>query len=602
MTRWTKPARPSRWRMRNAVRAGAHGVLDVCHPLLVLGRGLRRLAARSAAWWRRAPRERRGPALFLLAVCGALVWLLPYGRTAALLALLGAAAWHGRERAAVPYAAPAGPDETERTRLRALYEALVPYFAPVGDPAPPPLYTHGGDWTEVFEEFAFRDGRISELLLCYPAWFRDGEPAERLRIEAVLAAKTGREREYRFCWDQEGNRLEMTALEPLPTDIPVQPFVTAPGEAVLGFTDGPEVRRTVPVRLLTGAGMRDVPPVLWRTGPRSTEPHLLAVGLPGAGTSSLLRSLALQALCRRGDVLIVDGDGGGEFACLAARHGVLGVETTLPGALSALEWADRETERRLLAAGRARQRGEDLPQDVRRPLWVLLDRPTALALPRFPQAAGPDAGAGPGLLELLRTPLRHGRAAGVTVVVAEPFAALDELPHEVFAHARARVVLGAVRPEEAGAVLGQTPQTGPPAGSPPGRGFARLGTGPVLRLQVPATPDPFDETAGEAARRAVWSLLPGSVHEPSARPAVLGHTPAAAPVPPAPARPPTAGAPPRSAPEAPHHDGWDGGYGGRDGERGGRDHRGGRQAREGKRERGGRGPGRGTVASARQAT
>ncbi|MGH3312272.1 MAG: hypothetical protein ACRDP3_17085, partial [Streptomyces sp.] len=47
--------------------------------------------------------------------------------------------------------------------------------------------------------------------------------------------------------------------------------------------------------------------------------------------------------------------------------------------------------------------------------------------------------------------------------------------------------------------------------APPGRGFARLGGGPVLRVQVPATPDPFDEAAGEAERLAVLGLLPERV-------------------------------------------------------------------------------------------
>lgn len=523
--RWGRPRWRARGTTRDAARAGAEGVLDVLHPLLVLGRGARRLAARGRAWWDRTPGERRGPALFVVVACGVLVWVLPYGPPAAALGLLAAAGWYGRADPADP-AEPtgsrgAGPTGAQRARLQALYEALVPYFTPVGDPRPDPLYSPDGVWERAFEEYAFRDGRISALLLCYPAAFLDGEPAERLRVERVLAAKTGREREYRFCWDQEGNRLEMTALEPLPTGIAAQPFVAAPGETVLGFTDGYEVGRTVPVHFLGAAAPLDVPPVMWRTGPRSTEQHLLAVGTAGAGTSSLLRSLALQAL-GRGEVLFVDGDGGGEFACFAARHGVLGVESTLPGALSALEWVVRETERRLLATSRARQRGEGVPADVLRPLWVLLDRPAALShLARAEDRTDPQ--------ELLRVPLRHGRAAGVTVVVAEQFEALADLAEELFTRTRARVVLGAVSPEEAGTVLGTAPQTGPGAPVPPGRGFARLGQGPVLRLQVPTTPDPLDETAGEPERLAVQALLPVSVHAPapSAPPTeVLPHAPA----------------------------------------------------------------------------
>ncbi|MEI5710431.1 hypothetical protein WB401_46100, partial [Streptomyces brasiliscabiei] len=88
---------------------------------------------------------------------------------------------------------------------------------------------------------------------------------------------------------------------------------------VLGFTDPSQVQRTLP--LTHGEERRDVPPVVWRTGVRSTEPHLLAVGQPGSGTSTLLRSVALQAL-RYGDVLVIDGGGTGEYACLTGRDGV----------------------------------------------------------------------------------------------------------------------------------------------------------------------------------------------------------------------------------------------------------------------------------------
>lgn len=47
------------------------------------------------------------------------------------------------------------------------------------------------------------------------------------------------------------------------------------------------------------------------------------------------------------------------------------------GALTSLEWAAAETERRLIAVNRARQQGLAAPDDTRRPLWVFLDRPTA---------------------------------------------------------------------------------------------------------------------------------------------------------------------------------------------------------------------------------
>lgn len=501
MSRW---APPWRWNGgREAVRVGADGVLDVLHPLIVLGRGTGRLATLLKARWARTPKERRGPALFLAAACGLVVWLMPYGPVLAVLGLVGAAAWYGRERAP-EIAEDTGPAEEETYRLQALYEALVPYFAMTEDPSPEPMYAHDGVWERAFEEFQFcAEGRLSRLLLRYPAYFTDGEPGERLRVEQLLAAKCGRGREYRFDWDEERNRLEMTVLAPLPTGIRAQQFVAAPGETVLGFTDEGAVHRTVPVLVPGSEDACDVPPVVWRTGARSTEPHLLAMGVPGAGTSTLLRSVALQAL-RRGEVLVVDGDGGGEFGCLAARRGVLGVESSLGGTLAALEWVVRETERRLLAASRARQAGEQVPEDARCPLWLLVDRPAVLShLARAEGRRDPQ--------DLLQVPLRHGRAAGVTVVVAEQFDGAEDLGQAVRAYTRARVVLGAVSREQAQAVLGEAPQTGPAPDAPPGRGFARLGAGPVLRLQVPATPDPYDEAAGEAEREAVHALLPERV-------------------------------------------------------------------------------------------
>ncbi len=484
-------------RGRDAARAGADSALDVLHPLVVLGRGLRRLAAEARGWWDTAPRERRGPVAGVVLVGAACLYLMPYGPGVALAALLIAAAWKGRgEEQTVD----TGPGTEELARLQRLYEALVPYFALPDDPGAEPLYVHDGGYERSFEEFAFTgEGRIERLLLRYPAHFRDSEPDQRLRVEQLLGAKAGRGREYHFAWDEERNRLELSVLPPLSTDVVAQPFVTSPGETVLGFTDPGAVQRTLPVA--DGWGARDVPPVVWRTGPRSTEPHLLALGNPGSGTSTLLRSVAVQAL-RHGDVLVVDGGGAGEFAFLAGRPGVLAVESSVVGALASLEWVVHETERRLLAAYRARQSGEPAPQDVRRPLWVVVDRPALLS-----HLAGAEGRQDP--QELLEVPLRHGRAAHVTVAVAEQFEGAQALEQAVRAYTRARVVLGAGSPEQVRAVLGEIPQATPVPQPPPGRGYARLGGGPVLRLQVPATPDPHDDATSEAQRQAVLGLLPG---------------------------------------------------------------------------------------------
>lgn len=379
----------------------------------------------------------------------------------------------------------------------------MPHFSVAEDPAP--LFAHGGDWSKAFSDYEFDgNGRLTRLRVAYPAYFTDGEAESRARIEQLLHAKSGRGREYLFTWDEEGNRLVMSVLPALSTAIAAQRFVTVPGETVLGFTDADAVRRTVPVS--EGAETHDVPPVLWRTGPRSTEPHLLAVGGPGSGTTTLLRSIALQAL-QHGDVLIVEGSGTGEYACLTGRAGVLAVECSLAGALASLEWAAHETERRLIAANRARQAGHPAPDDTRRPLWILLDRPSI-----FGHLAAADGDTDP--QQLLQVPLRHGRAAQVTVVVAEQFDSLDSLTETLRTHTRARIVLGPAAFEQVESVLGTRPHTTPTPEVPPGRGYARLGTGPVLRIQVAGDAGPVrrgDErgTAPCCAGAAAGAAGPG---------------------------------------------------------------------------------------------
>ncbi|MFJ5550762.1 hypothetical protein [Streptomyces sp. NPDC093225] len=480
-------------RSRQFARTAADSATDVFHPLLTIGRGLRVLAATGRRRWADTPKDRRGPTLFLVAACLLAVVLVPYGPLLAVGAVTVAAAWHGRDRTPTR----TGPSDAETERLAGLYEALVPYFAVPEDPAP--LFAHGGAWDKALSGYAFdAAGRLTTLRIRYPAYFTDGEAASRARIEQLLHAKSGRGREYLFAWDEEANQLDMSVLPALPTEIPAQPFVTAPGEVVLGFTDTSVVQRTLPV---TEDGRpRDAPAVLWRTGGRATEPHLLAVGQPGSGTSTLVRSLALQAL-RHGEVLIVDGGAAGEYACLMGRAGVLAVECGLAGALATLEWAAHETERRLIAANRARQAGRPAPDDTRRPLWILLDRPSVLG--HLAHAEGrPDP------LALLQVPLRHGRSATVTVVVAEQFENLELLTDGVFAHTRARIVLGPASASQVAGVLGAPPSTTPPAVVPPGRGYARLGMGPVHRLQVPATPDPYDDATSATHRQAVLDLLP----------------------------------------------------------------------------------------------
>jgi hypothetical protein len=506
-------SRPALVRGRDIARTAADSATDVLHPVITIAKGMRKQVLWAGSWWGRTPKDRRGPALLLAAAGVVVVVMMPYGPLLAIAAVMASAAWMGRDRTPP---APDGPSEAESVRLQSLYEALVPYLSDAGDPSP--LYAHDGGWDNAFGEHEFEDGRLVRLHLRYPAYFTDGEAESRARVEQLLHAKAGRGREYRFDWNEEENHLTLTALPPLPTDVVAQRFVTSPGETLLGFTDAGAVQRTVPVAGgEEGGETRDAPPVVWRTGARSTEPHLLALGQPGTGKTSLLRSIALQALVD-GDIVVIDGSGSGEYASLTGRPGVLAVEDGLLGASATLEWVAHETERRLIAVNRARQAGHQVAEDVRRPLWILVDRPTALT--QIALAEGrPDP------QSLLDVPLRHGRAASVAVAIADQLDATESLAPVVIAQTRARVVLGQLAPEHVAAVLGAPQRTTPAADVPPGRGYARLGTGPVLRLQVPATPDPYDEEAPESAREAVLALLPTTTPPPPVDPAPTPEAP-----------------------------------------------------------------------------
>ncbi|MFD7581483.1 hypothetical protein [Kitasatospora sp. NPDC059817] len=501
---------------REIARTAGDHASDMFAPLSVIGRGLRHHAGWAKDRWNATPKERRGPTLFLSAAMLVGVYLLPHGLLFALIALMASSAWTGR--APKPAPAPPAPDIAD-IKLGALYAALTPYLC--GPEDANPLYHYEGHYKRAFGSWEFDDeGRLSRLELGYPAYFTDTEPGARARIEQVVQGKAGRAREYRFDWDEESNRLRIAALTPLPADIVAQRFVAAPGEIVLGFTDEDGTARTIPV--FQGGAIAQQPPVVWRTGPRSAEPHLLALGVTGYGTSSLIRSIALQAL-PYGDLVVVDGAGTGEHACLVNRPGVHTVETSLHGALAALEWASQETERRLAALNAARHAGTAPPEDATRPLWLLLDHPTELS--ELAHAEGrPDP------QDLLELPLRHGRAARVTVVIADDIEARGRITATVRSTTRARVLLGPAGPEEGHAVLGAPLDIVPAAHAPAGRGYARIGNSTPVRLQVPATVDPLDEEAPAQLRDAVIALLP---HRDT-------RTEAAADLPPRPERPPAA--------------------------------------------------------------
>lgn len=174
-------------RSRELARTAADSATDVLHPLITMTRGLRRLASAGRRKWAEAPKDRRGPLLFLVASVLLVVALVPYGPLLAVISLMAAAAWQGRDRKP---SEPKGPDESQTQRLQSLYEALVPYFSAAEDPAP--LYAHGGEWEKAFPAYDFDGtGRITHLLISYPAYFTDGDAEARARVEQLLHAKSG---------------------------------------------------------------------------------------------------------------------------------------------------------------------------------------------------------------------------------------------------------------------------------------------------------------------------------------------------------------------------------------------------------------------------
>ncbi|MEV0040885.1 hypothetical protein AB0H70_33830, partial [Streptomyces sp. NPDC050804] len=113
-------------RGRDLARTAADSATDVLHPLITITRGLRLLAAAGRQRWAGTPKDRRGPALLLVAACVLVTALIPYGPMLALITVMAVAAWKGRDRTPP---ARTGPDEAEVKRLQSLYEALVPYLS-----------------------------------------------------------------------------------------------------------------------------------------------------------------------------------------------------------------------------------------------------------------------------------------------------------------------------------------------------------------------------------------------------------------------------------------------------------------------------------------
>lgn len=476
-----------------------HHARDMFAPLLHLGRGLHREVAWARAWWAEAPSDKRKAAAVGAALSLVLLYFLPFGPFLAVGGVMAGAAWMGRDRTPPP---PPGPSPGEG-RLQAVYNGLVPHLADEHDPAG--LFAPGGDYAKAFEHHEFDGDRLTRLELRYSPYFTDDDPDARARVERVIEAKAGRAREYLYDWDTENNRLVVAALPPLPGPIPAQPYVTAPCEIVLGFTDASSTNRLIPVVVDPGdpaAQQHQLPPVIWRTGTRTNAPHLLVVAGPAAGKTTLLRTIALQAL-RDGDVIAVDATGSGDFAYLAGRAGVLRVDTTLDQVRETLAWLHAETARRAAAIGAAKAAGAPVPEDARRPLLVLLDEPTELT----------DAGGGSAadVYALLDLPLRLGRTTHISLVTTARPSQLARLHPGLLGETHTRIALGPLESEALVSALGAEPGIAGGDAMPPGRGYARIGAGPVIRLQTPYTPDPLEDDTPDADRGRILDLLPDVV-------------------------------------------------------------------------------------------
>ena len=356
---------------RDLARTAADSATDVLHPLITITRGLRRLAAAGRRKWADTPKDRRGPLLFLVASVVLVVALVPYGPLLAVISLMAAAAWQGRDRA------PSGPRPDE-DRPSGCSPCTKRWCRTSRSPRTrSPLRPRRRVGQGLPRVRVRRHRPCHAPAIRYPAYFTDGEADSRARIEQLLHAKSGRGREYHFAWDEEGNQLDgRRVLPPLPTDIAAQRFVTAPGETVLGFTDPEPVQRTLPPptagRRVTSRRSSGARAPLHRAAPagrrraRQRHDHPAALDRP-PGPAVRRRPDRRRQRHRR--VRVPDRP--------RRRTGRRVRRST--GPLASLEWAAHETERRLIAANRARQAGRPVPDDTRRPLWILLDRPAALA-------------------------------------------------------------------------------------------------------------------------------------------------------------------------------------------------------------------------------
>jgi hypothetical protein len=532
-------------RGRGMAHEGWARVLDVCYPLIVLLRGTRRGAAQLGAWWKEAPKEKRRLQTVIVLACLIGIGLLKFGPLVLILAFLGAAAWLGRDTSRKG----ADPESPEHiARLQAVYNGLVPYLQNGDDPDQ--HFKPGGGYRDAFTAWEFDEqDRLIRLRMDYSEYFRDGEADSRAKVERALEGKIGHANEYLYAWDEEGNHLDVRILPPLPDGIGAQPWPVADIEFVLGVTDPGSAGRLIPMlvadpdagedTLTPQAAARDeVPPgfrvaqlapVIWRLGTPSANPHLLVTGGPGTGKSTAVRSLLGQALARGHRIAVIDTDQTAEYGALAGRPNVLRITEEPADSLDLLDWFGLEIERRaeqtrapssatdtgsvpgtdpvadtdaVADTGPASGTGSaaqpspaaDLPESANTPNPAPESAPAAepalwLFVDDLPELCAAAARLGrPDPQDTLAVLARKARFARTTLVITARIDQIQALRPALRNQLTSRIALGKVDPVTSTLLFGGTLELGGAQVMPQGRGYARIGAGPVIRLQTPYAP------------------------------------------------------------------------------------------------------------------
>lgn len=492
-TWWDENVRrhPAVSRTRSATGGAWSRLTDVCYPLIVIGRGTRIGLARAVAWWKATPKEKRTLEGLVALACVVCLGMLSMGPVLLLLAYVGGAAWLGRDTARKT----AEPESKAHVaRLQAVYDGLVPYLQGADDPDQ--HFKPGGAFRDAFTEWEFdQSDALVRLKLDYSQYFRDGEADSRAKVERALEGKIGQVNEYLYSWDEQGNKLEVRILPPLPAGIGSQPWPVAEIEFVLGFTDPSSAARLIPVLVPDpAAGQEAAPadepsaappgfrvaqlsPAIWRVVCPSPTPHLLVVGGHQSGKSTAVRSLLVQALARGHQVAVADSDATADYAELTGRPGVLRVTEDPADSLALLDWFGIELERRAeLFTGL-----DEKPADP--PLWLFLD-----GLPELIEAAAAQGRAN--IQDQVAALARKARFAHTTIVATARTEQVGKLRPALRSQLSNRVALGKVDPVTSTALFGGTLELGGGQAMPAGRGYARIGGGPVIRLQTPYAPTP----------------------------------------------------------------------------------------------------------------